>query len=130
MSLGYPFSYGDELTPETARLNRLNLFLFLSRFILLNAEPVYAQFVDGFAIPNISWRPICQNYGIFSKLITNFTTVLQENPNTNNGAGPNTIIEYVSELGYRIDYRQLQRNLSMFQTSVCTKICASMYVFM
>lgn len=35
MSLGYPFSYGDELTPEMARLNRLNLFLFVIPFLLL-----------------------------------------------------------------------------------------------
>ena len=109
MSLGYPFSYGDVLTPEKARLNRLNLFLFLSTFILLGAEPAYAQFADGFPIPNLPRRQICRNYGILSRLVTDSNTVLQENPNNNNGGGPNKIIEYISELGCKIDHRQLQR---------------------
>ena len=99
MSLGYPFSYGDELTPETARLNRLNLFLFLSTFILLGPEPAYAQFVAGFPRPNLPRRQICRNYGILSRLVTDSNTVLQENPNNNNGGGPNSIIKYISELG-------------------------------
>ena len=109
MALGYPFSYGDMLTPEKARLNRLNLFLFLSTFIFIGAEPAYAQFADGFPIPNLPRRQICRNYVIISRSVTGSNTVLQENPNNNNGGGPNNIIEYISELGCKIDHRQLQR---------------------
>lgn len=50
MALSYPFSYGDELTPEMARLNRLNLFLSMTAFLLLAPKPAQAQFAHGFGI--------------------------------------------------------------------------------
>ena len=68
MSLGYPFSYGDELTPKMARLNRLNLFLFVIPFLLLAPKPAEAQFAQGFGNANLPRRQICRNYGIFNVL--------------------------------------------------------------
>ena len=111
MGLGYPFSYGDMLTPEKARLNRLKLFLFLSPFIFIfiGVKPAYAQLADGFPIPNLPRRQICRNYSIISRSVTGSNTVLQENPNNNNSGGPNSIIKYISDLGCKIDHRQLQR---------------------
>lgn len=41
--------------------------------------------------------------------ITSSNTVSQENLNNNNNRGPNSVIEYISELGCRIDHRHLQR---------------------
>ena len=111
MVLGYPFSYGDELTPEMARLNRLNLFLFMTAFLLLTAKSAEAQPLPGahgFGNANIPRRRICQNYGIVSRSVIGSNTVLQGNLNNNNSRGPNSIIEYISELNCRIDHRQLQ----------------------
>ena len=109
MALSYPFSYGDKLTPEMAGLNRLNLFLFLTAFLLLAPKSAQAQFAHGFGNANIPWLQICRNYGIISRSVIGSNTVLQKNLNNNNNRGPNSIIEYISELGCRIDHRQLQR---------------------
>lgn len=70
MGLGYPYSYDDGLTSKMARLNRLNLFLFLTTFLLLAPKPAQAQFAQGFGNANPPRRQICRNYGISARQFT------------------------------------------------------------
>ena len=112
MGLGYPFSYGDELTPKMTRLNQLDLFLFMSAFLLLAPNSVEAQPLPGaygFGNANIPRRRNCRNYGIISRGVTGSNTVLQERLNNNNNSGPSSVIEFISELNCSIDHSQLQR---------------------
>ena len=97
MSLGYPFSYGDKLTSEMARLNRLKLFLFVISFLPLAPKPPEAQFADGFPIPNLPRREICRNYGIFSRQVTSSNSQLQDSVNNGYQDNKMSLSEYIKE---------------------------------
>jgi hypothetical protein len=86
--LGYPFSYGDELTPEMAQSNR-NKMLIILLWIWLIVDQVQAvplPGADGFAVspnnPRCRKNPNqCRNYGIFSRTATSAGTHLNNNAN-------------------------------------------------
>lgn len=111
MSLGYPFSYGDKLTSEMARLNRLNLFLFVIVFLLLRSEPAQAHFADGFPNPNIPRRRICRNYGIFSRQITSSNSQLQDSTDNVYRDNKMTISDYIKEFDVILGNKQLQKKV-------------------
>ena len=76
--LGYPYSYGDELTPEMARSNRNKMLTILLLIWLLKVSQVQAvplPGADGFVVrPNTPRcrrnQNQCRNYGIFSRAAT------------------------------------------------------------
>jgi hypothetical protein len=68
--LGYPYSYGDELTPEMAQSNRNKMLIILLWIWLIVSQVQAAPLpgADGFAFrPN---NPRCRNYGILSRTAT------------------------------------------------------------
>ena len=109
MSLGYPFSYGDELTPKMARLNRLNLFLFVIPFLLLAPKPAEAQFAQGFGNANLPRRQICRNYGIFSRQVTSSNSQLQDSVNNGYQDNKMSLSEYIKDFDVILVNKQLQK---------------------
>lgn len=59
MSLGYPYSYGDELNPEMAKSNLVIMFLCLLLPNPVQAAPILGQ-VEGF----VNQPVVCPRYGI------------------------------------------------------------------
>lgn len=106
MSLGYPYSYKDELTPKMARLN---LFLFMTGFIgflLLAPKPAQAQFAHGFNNRNI---PRCRNYGIISRGATSLSSHVQDPANNGHQNNKMTLSEYNKEFDVIFGNKQLQK---------------------
>lgn len=116
MNLGYPFSYGDKLTPEMARLNRLNLFLFVIPFLLLAPKPAEAQFAQGFGNANPPRRKICRNYGIFSRQVTSSNSQLQDSVNNGYQDNKMSLSEYIKDFGIVGNFND--KNLNLFKESI------------
>lgn len=109
MGLGYPYLYGDNLTPEMARLNRLNLFLFLTAFLFLAPKPAQAQFAQGFGNANPPRRQICRNYGIFSRQVTSSNSQLQDSVNNGSQDNKMSLSEYIKDFDVILGNKQLQK---------------------
>ena len=77
--LGYPYSYGDELTPEMARENRNKLVTILLLIWALKVNQVQAA-----PLPGADGFPICPNRQTYSRAATSLSTGLKENPNNQN----------------------------------------------
>ena len=81
--LGYPYSYGDELTPEMARSNRNKMLTILLLIWLLKVSEVQAvplPGADGFTPTYI----ICRKRQTYSREATGLSTRLEQNPNNQN----------------------------------------------
>jgi len=79
--LGYPYSYGDELTPEMAQSNRNKMLIILLWIWLIVSQVQAAPLpgADGFAFrPNNPW---CRNYGILSRTATSAGSHHNDNVN-------------------------------------------------
>ena len=83
--LGYPYDYGDELTPEMARSNRIKMLTILILIWVLITSRVEAAPLpgaDGFPVRPNRGRPNrnqCRNYGIFSRAATSAGSQLNNN---------------------------------------------------
>jgi hypothetical protein len=108
--LGYPYSYGDELTPEASRLNRNKMLTILLLIWLLKVSEVQAAPIpgaDGFTPTYICRKS--QTYSTYSRAATGLSIRLKENPNNNNRPQRNKISEYIPEFNSTIDNKQLQK---------------------
>jgi hypothetical protein len=80
--LGYPFSYGDELTPEMARENRKKILVILLLFWFLKVNRVQAApFPDA---DRFTPTYICRKRQTYSREATALSIRLKENPNNQN----------------------------------------------
>ena len=78
--LGYPYDYGDELTPEMAQSNRIKtLTISILIWILITSRVEAAPLpgADGFT-------PICPKRQTYSREATGLSIHLKENPNNQN----------------------------------------------
>ena len=105
--LGYPFSYGDELTPEIARKNRNKILVILLLLWFLKVTQVQAaplQGADGFT-PTY----ICRKRQTYSREATALSTRLEQSPNNQNRPERTNISQYIPEFDCIIDNRQIQK---------------------
>ena len=79
--LGYPYSYGDELTPEMAQSNR-NKMLIILLWIWLIVDQVQAAPLPG--ADGFTPTYICRKRQTYSREATGLSTHLKENPNNQN----------------------------------------------
>lgn len=82
LKLGYPFSYGDELTPEMARENRNKILTILLLIWALKVNQVQAAPLPG--ADGFTPTYICPKRQIYSREATALSTRLKENPNNEN----------------------------------------------
>src|SRR5210317_1098115 len=107
LKLGYPYSYGDQLTSEIARSNRnkmltYNLLIWLLKVSQVQAAPLPGA--DGFT-PNY----ICSKRQTYSREATGLSTRLEQNPNNQNRPQRNNISQYIPEFDSTIDNKQIQK---------------------
>ena len=80
--LGYPYSYGNELTLKTARSNINKMLIILLLIWPLQVETAQLPPVDGFIIPAYT---LCRNrQHTYSKEVTNLNIRLKQYPNNQN----------------------------------------------
>ena len=79
---GYPYSYGDELTPEMARENRNKLVTILLLIWLLKVSEVQAVPLPG--ADGFTPTYICRKRQTYSREATGLSTRLEQNPNNQN----------------------------------------------
>ena len=80
--LGYPFSYGDELTPQVARENRKKILVILLLLWFLKVNRVQAAPLPG--ADGYTPTYICRKRQTYSREATALNTRLKENPNNQN----------------------------------------------
>jgi len=109
--LGYPYDYGDELTPEMAQSNRIKMLTILILIWVLITSQVEAAPLpgaDGFPVrpnpprgrPN---RNKCRNYGIISRSAT--SAGIQHNNNQQDSY-------YEPSLNSTFEKKQLQKKFN------------------
>lgn len=114
--LGYPYDYGDELTPEMAQSNRNKMVTILLLIWVLKISHTKAN-----PIPGANGFPIkpnnprcrqnqnqCRNYGIFSRTATSAGTHHNDNINDSH---------FEPSLNCTFEKKQLQKNLYMLKIS-------------
>lgn len=105
----YPYSYGDELTPELARSTRNKIKMLIILFWLLNVSEGQAAPLpgaDGFT-PTYLCRKR-QTYS-YSRESSDLNTRLQESSNNKNRPRKNKIYQYITEFDCTIDNKQIQK---------------------
>jgi hypothetical protein len=75
-NLGYPFSYGDELTPKMAKQNQIKIVVVLLLFCVLKVERV-----EPAPLPGAEGFTICPKSPSYSREATGLSTKLVQNPN-------------------------------------------------
>ena len=79
---GYPYSYGDELTPEMAQSNRNKMLTILLLIWLLKVSQVQAAPLPG--ADEFTPTYICRKRQTYSREATGLSTRLEQNPNNQN----------------------------------------------
>ena len=107
--LGYPYSYGDELTPETemARSNRNKMLTILLLIWLLKVSEVQAAPLlgtDGFP-PTY----VCRKRQTYSREAIGLITRSEQNPNNQNRPQRSNMLQYIPEFDSTIDNKQIQK---------------------
>jgi hypothetical protein len=105
--LGYPFPYGDELTPEMARENRKKILVILLLLWFLKVSQVQAvplPSADGFT-PTYT----CRKRESYSREAAALSTRLEQNLNNQNRPERTDISQYIPEFDCTIDNRQIQK---------------------
>jgi hypothetical protein len=105
--LGYPFSYGNELTPEMARENRNKILVILLLFWFLKVPQVQATPLpgaDGFA-PTYT----CRKRESYSREAAALSIRLEQNLNNQNRPERTDISQYIPEFNCTIDKYQIQK---------------------
>jgi len=105
---GYPYDYGDKLTPEMAQSNRIKILTISILILVLITSRVEAAPLpgaDGFPLTpnpprNRLNRNQCRNYGIISRAATSASSKLPNNERDS---------YYESSLDTTFDKKQLQR---------------------
>jgi len=102
--LGYPFSYGDELTPEMARKNRNKILGILLLLWFLKVPQIQSAPLPG----AYGFTPI---YILRGKVIREnaLSTRLEQNLNNQNRPERTDISQYIPEFDCTIDNRQIQK---------------------
>ena len=105
--LGYPFSYGDELTPEMARKNRNKILGILLLLWFLKVSQVQAAPLPGAD----RFTPIytCRKRESYSRVAAALSTRLEQNLNNQNRPERTDISQYIPEFDCTIDNRQIQK---------------------
>lgn len=109
LKLGYPYSYGDELTPEMARSNRnkiktISLLILLLKVSKVQADPFPGA--DGFTPTYICRQKQTYSYSIEA---TSLSTRLKSNRINENRPQSTKISQYIPEFDSIIDNKQIQR---------------------
>ena len=104
--LGYPYSYGDELTPEMAQSNR-NKMLIILLWIWLIVDQVQAAPLPG--ADGFTPTYICRKRQTYSREATGLSTRLEQNPNNQNRPQRTNISQYIPEFDSTIDNKQIQK---------------------
>lgn len=107
LKLGYPFSYGDELTPEMARENKNKILTILLLIWALQVNQVQAAPLPG--ADGFTPTYICRKRQTYSREATGFSTYLKENPNNQNKPQRNSLSQYIPEFDSTIDNKQIQK---------------------
>ena len=105
--LGYPFSYGDELTPEMARENRNKILVILLLVWVLKVNQVQAAPLPG--ADGFTPTYICRKRQTYSREATALSTRLEQNPNNQNRPERTNISQYIPEFDCIIHNRQIQK---------------------
>lgn len=105
--LGYPYSYEDELTPETARSNRNKIKMLIILFWLLKVSEVQAAPLPG--ADGFTPTYICRKRETYSREATGLSVRLEQNPNNQNRPKRTNISQYIPEFDSRIDNKQIQK---------------------
>jgi len=104
--LGYPYSYGDELTPEMAQSNR-NKMLIILLWIWLIVDQVQAAPLPG--ADGFTPTYICRKRQTYWREATGLSTRLEQNPNNQNRPQRTNISQYIPEFDSTIDNKQIQK---------------------
>ena len=105
--LGYPFSYGDELTPKTARYNRNKILGILLLVWVLKVNQVQAAPLSG--VDGLTPTYICRKRQTYSREATALSTCLEQNPNNQNRPERTNISQYIPEFDCTIGNIQIQK---------------------
>jgi hypothetical protein len=105
--LGYPFSYGDELTPEMARKNRNKILVILLLLWFLKVLQVQVAPLPGADLFTPMY--IYSKRESYSREATALSTRLKENPNNQNIPEETNIAQYIPGFVCVIDNRQIQK---------------------
>ena len=105
--LGYPYSYGDELSTETARLNRNKIKMLIILFWLLKISEVQAAPLPG--ADGFTPTYICRKRQTYSREATGLSARLEQNPNNQNRHQRTDILQYIPEFDSTIDNKQIQK---------------------
>lgn len=103
--LGYPYSYGDESTPETARSNSNKMLTILLLIWLLKVSQVQATQLPG---PD-GFTYICRNRQTYSREATNLSIRLEQNLTNQNRPQRTNVLQYIPEFDSTIENRQIQK---------------------
>ena len=99
--LGYPYAYGDELTPETARSNRNEMLTILLLIWLLQVSEVQAAPLPGADGFTPAYK--CRKRQTYSREATGLSTHLEQSPNNQNRPQRTNISQYIPEFDCTID---------------------------
>ena len=105
MSLGYPYSYNDELTLEMTKMNWLKLFLL---FLFLVPNSVEAAPIPGAE----GYIPQCPRHSDQGMLLKSALTLSSSKSNSFNGNNPKnkmTFSEYIKDFDIILGNKQLQK---------------------
>lgn len=105
--IGYPYSYGDELTPETARSNRNKMLTILLLIYLLKVSEVQAAPLPG--ADGFTPTYICRKRQTYSREATGLSIRLEQNPNNQNRPQRTNTSQYIPEFDSTIDNKQIQK---------------------